>query len=194
MFEIIQAGLSSPFGSFAFVLGIMGAVFVGIWKVSYFAAKLKGVDKLEQSIDIIKTDIQYLKGFVQLFKESNNPLSQRQSPVSMTDIGKTVATELNIQNMVINHWDAFCVEVAGCLKKDCNPYDIQVESFKVGDKYQDFINPQELLAIKNHAFNAGYNLGIYNILFGLIIRDKILQDKGFKQSDIDLHDPTIKTT
>ena len=193
MLDLFQSLLHSPGGSFAFIASLMAIAFLAVWKVSHFSTKFSSVTKLEESIDSIKTDMHYVKGFIQLYRETNNPLAQRQSPVSLTQIGKDVSSELKLEKMVMNHWDAFCSAVTSCLKKNCNPYDIQVESFKVGDSYQKFISQEELLAIKTHAFSAGYNLDIYNLLFGIIIREKILKDKGFREADIDLHDPSIPT-
>lgn len=193
MLDLFQSLLHSPGGSFAFIASLMAIAFLAVWKVSHFSTKFSSVTKLEEAIDSIKTDMNYVKAFIQLYKEPNNPLAQRQSPGSLTQIGKDVSSELKLEKMVMNHWDAFCSAVTSCLKKNCNPYDVQVESFKVGDSYQKFISQEELSTIKTHAFSAGYNLDIYNLLFGIIIRDKILKNKGFRESDIDLHDPSIPT-
>lgn len=189
MFEFIESVFRSPAGSFGFVFGVLCLCFLVVWKISHFMTKFSSIEKLESSIDTIKEDMQYIKGFIQLFKETNNPLAKRQSPVSLTEAGVSVSKELDIEQMVIKRWDKIKSDVFKQLKNDCKPYDIQVESFKIGDKYQKYITDYELDLIKDHAFRAGFNLDVYNLLFGIIIRDKILTDKGHKSSDVDLYDP-----
>jgi Na+-transporting methylmalonyl-CoA/oxaloacetate decarboxylase gamma subunit len=189
MFEILGKILESDAGSFGFVFAFLSLAFAIIWKVSHFSTKFESVQKLKSNIDIIKEDIHGIRAFMQVYRETNNPLAQRQSPVSMTEDGKNISKELGIEAMVANHWNEFKSSVLTNLKLDCNPYDIQVESFKVGDKYQQFITKEELDKIKLHAFNTGYNIATYNLLFGIIIRDKILTDKGHDTADVDLYDP-----
>ncbi|MUV03182.1 hypothetical protein GN157_05615 [Flavobacterium rakeshii] len=189
MIDLIKDALGSPAGSFAFVFALLILAFVLVWKLSHFTTKFSSVEKLEGNIDTIKQDIHSIKAFIQIFRESNNPLAQRQSPVSLTETGKKVAEELNVNTMIVNHWEDFNRSVTKQLKDDCNPYDIQVASFKIGDKYQEYLNEEEINKIKNHAFLAGYNLDVYNLLFGILIRNKILQDRGYKSTDVDKFDP-----
>lgn len=192
MLEIFEQALKSPAGSFAFVLALLSISFIAIWKVSHFSTKFKSVEKLEGNIDSIKEDMHYVKAFIQIVKQTENPFAQRQSPVSMTESGKKVFEELEINKLVINHWDEINAEVSKILEKDCNPYDIQVASFKVGDRYQKILTEKELSKVKEHAFSIGYPLDIYNLLFGITIRDKILDGKGFKSKDVDDFDPKSK--
>jgi hypothetical protein len=110
----------------------------------------------------------------------------------MTQKGIEVASDLNLNDIIINHWDFISSLLNKVLNKDCNPYDIQIESFKIGEKYQEYVNDSELKIVKNHAFKSGYNLESYNLLFGIVIRDKYLSSKGLKSSDVDLYDPNIK--
>jgi hypothetical protein len=63
---------------------------------------------------------------------------------------------------------------------------MQVESFKIGENYQEFLTSEELNSIKNHAFKFGFNLDVYNLLFGIVIRDKYLSTKGFTTKDVDV--------
>lgn len=110
----------------------------------------------------------------------------------MTLKGVEVASELKISDLIINHWENIYSDLNKVLSKECNPYDIQVESFKIGEKYQEFLTNEELKAVKNHAFKSGFSLEVYNLLFGIIIRDKYLSLKGFKTEDVDLYDPEKK--
>ncbi|WGK93820.1 MULTISPECIES: hypothetical protein [Flavobacterium] len=193
MFDIFENALKSPAGSFAFIISILAVCFIAIWKVSHFTTKFKSVEKLEDSIDGIKENMHYVKASLKMIIDSNNPLAQRNSPVSMTRIGETVAEEISLNNLIINHWDNIYAQLTKVLSKECNSYDIQVESFKIGEKYQEFLNKDELKEVKNHAFKSGFNLEVYNLLFGIAIRDKYLSIKGIDKSDIDLYDPISKS-
>ena len=193
MLKLLQDALESPAGSFAFVFAILGVCFFAVWKISHFTTKFSTVEKLETHIGLIKEDMHYVKASIKILTDSNNPLAQRHSPVSLTTKGIEVSNDLKIEEIVINHWEEIFSRLHKSLVKECNPYDIQVESFKVGEAYQDFLNANELKLVKTHAFESGFNLEVYNLLFGIIIRDKYLNYKGFKSEDVDLFDP-VKTT
>ncbi len=189
MLELFQKILSSPYGSLAFIGSIMLLAFFATWKISHFATKFSSVEKVETSIDTIKTDLQYLKGFVELFRQNNNPFAKSHSPISFTEIGKKVSLDLHLETIIANHWQNIQSKLEEKLTLDSNPYDIQVESFKIGENYQTIVTKEELAKIKQHAFKEGLNIGNYSILFGIIIRDKYLQLNGFSASDVDSHDP-----
>lgn len=194
MLELLQDAFKSPAGSFAFVFAIMAISFFAVWKISHFTTKFSSVEKLETHIGHIKEDMHYVKASIKIITDSNNPLAQRQSPVSMTKKGEEVADELKISDLIINHWENIHSDLNKVLSKECNPYDIQVESFKIGEKYQELLTAEELKTVKNHAFKSGFNLEVYNLLFGIVIRDKYLSVKGFTTKDVDLYDPIKKTT
>jgi hypothetical protein len=214
MIELFETALKSPAGSFAFVLSFLAVTYLVIWKVSHFTTKFNSVEKMENAIESIKGDIHSIKASIQynsdliklnsdsikLVSDSiksitdlNNPFAQRQSPVSMTDKGKEVSDEIKLNEIIATHWEKINTQLNDILNSDCNPYDIQVESFKIGEQYQHFLSSEELKAVKNHAFKSGFNLEVYNLLFGIAIRDKYLSIKGIDKSDIDLYDPISKS-
>lgn len=193
MLELIKDIFTSPAGSFGFVFGILVICGIAIWKISHFQTKFSAVEKLESDIGNMKEDMHYIKAKIKLITDSTNPLAQRKSPISLTTKGEEVANDLSISNLIANHWEEIFSSLNNTLTKDCNPYDIQVESFKIGEKFQEFLNSDELAGVKNHAFKSGYNLEVYNLLFGIVIRDKYLSVKGFTSTDIDQYDPENKT-
>ena len=186
MIELLQDAIKSPAGSFSFVFAIMAISFFSVWQISHFTTKFGIVARLEKYIENIKEDMHYVKASIQVLKEANNPLAQRQSPVSITPKGAEVMEELMIKNLIQNHWEKILSNLNQFLSKECNPYDIQVESFKIGENYQEFLTSDELNSIKNHAFKFGFNLDVYNLLFGIVIRDKYLSIKGFTTKDVDV--------
>lgn len=186
MFELLQDAIKSPAGSFAFVFAIMSLICVAVWKISHYSTKFGLVEKLEKSMDQIKEDMHYVKASIKLLKDEINSLAQRQSPVSMTRKGEEVVQELKINDLIENHWERIHPNLNKNLSKECNAYDMQVESFKIGENYQEFLTSEELNSIKNHAFKFGFNLDVYNLLFGIVIRDKYLSTKGFTTKDVDV--------
>lgn len=194
MLDLLQDALRSPAGSFAFVFAILAICYFAVWKISHFSTKFSSVEKLEASIGVIKEDMHYVKASIKIITDSTNPLAQRHSPVSLTEKGKQVSKEIKIDDLITNHWEDIFSKLNKTLTKECNPYDIQVESFKIGETYQELLNNEELKTVKNHAYKAGFNLEVYNLLFGIIIRNKYLSTKGFKSEDVDLFDPIKKTT
>lgn len=189
MIELFQDALNTPAGSFAFIFAILAVSFFAVWKISHFTTKFGSVQKIEDTIGHIREDMHYVKASIKLFSDANNPFAQRQSPVSLTEIGDKVAREINVSDIMENHWDDIYSQVNDDLADDCNPYDIQVVCFKIGEGYQEFLTAEELKRVKSHAFKAGYNLQVYNVLFGIIIRDKVLGLRGYKSSDVDKFDP-----
>jgi Na+-transporting methylmalonyl-CoA/oxaloacetate decarboxylase gamma subunit len=194
MLDLLQDALKSPAGSFAFVFAMLAICFFAVWKISHFTTKFGTVEKLETSIGHIKEDMHYVKASIKIITDSTNPLAQRHSPVSLTKKGLEVSDELKIDDLIINHWEDIFSKLNKVLSNECNPYDIQVESFKIGETYQEFLNLDELKKVKTHAFKSGFTLEVYNLLFGIIIRDKYLKVKGFKLEDVDLFDPIKKAT
>ncbi len=103
MWEIARDILTSPFGSFASVFGIV--IFL-LWlavKAGSITEKFKLVNKLESSIDKIKDDMSIVKAFIEIDNRNNNPFAQRNSPISLNDIGRKVSEQLQSNQIESNH-------------------------------------------------------------------------------------------
>lgn len=206
--------LKSDAGSSTFVVLLLGGIGFLIWKISHFHTKYQDLDKMEGRFDNkfthmedkfekkfdriegkfadIKDDLSVIKAFIELQKDKVNPMAQRQSPIRLTEIGNKIDKEINASGLVDKYWGIISDEVNKKLQDNCNPYDIQVASFEVGDTYQKIISSEELDRIKINAYNHGYDLMMYELLFGILIRDKILKERGINTEDIDKHDPNVK--
>lgn len=211
--KLLSEILKSDAGSFSFIFLLLGGVGFLIWKVSHFHTKYEDLDKMEKRFDNkfnqmedkfekkfdriegkfadIKDDLSIIKAFIELQKDKANPLAQRQSPIRLTQAGIEVEKDIKAKDLVDKYWNDIINKVNKKLNNNCNPYDIQVASFEVGDTYQSFVSDKELDTIKLHAYNHGYDLGVYELLFGIIIRDKVLEERGINTDEIDNHDPNI---
>lgn len=220
IFSIIIEILRSDAGSSTFVVLLFIGIAYLIWKTSHYNTKFSEIDKVdekfdkienkfdnkftqmeekiekkfdraESKFDEIKDSLSVIKAFIENQKDKTNPFAQRQSPVKLTPKGIEVEKEIQAEALIDKYWDYISREVNERLQNNCNPYDIQVASFEVGDMYQQFISNEELDKIKINAYNHGYNLDVYELLFGIIIRDRILKDRNIDPYEVDKHDPNI---
>jgi hypothetical protein len=63
---------------------------------------------------------------------------------------------------------------------------------KAQDIFEKILTPEERSEIKFYAYNIGMNLMEIYPIFGIKIRNKILEEKNIKIEDIDKHDPQKK--
>ncbi len=195
----LQNILSSPLGSFAFVIGVFSACMISVWYISHFKTKFGSVERIENNLFSIKEDLglikikfNYIETRIERLETQKNILTKRKSPISLTDIGEQYSKDLNAPSIIANHWQDILNKLNSTLIADATAYDIQVISFNIGDDFQNYFTKEELTKLKDHAFNAGYTIDIYGRLFGIIIRDKILQMRGIDVTEVDKDDPEVK--
>lgn len=77
------------------------------------------------------------------------------------------------------------------LENPANAYDIQMASLKVAkEKMKSILTKAELNAIKDEAYSRGLLLKDIMPIFGVLLRDRILVQRGYSFSDVDKHTPT----
>ena len=189
MYDIVKEALKSPAGSFGFIFALLAVAFWLVYKISHYNTKFKSVEKLETNIDKIKDDISSIKGFIDLVKSKFNPFAQAQSPINLTDAGKVVSADLNAEKLVISHWEDILKKFSDKINRETNPYDIQQCSIKIGEELLKMLTPEELDAVKSYAYKNGHSISNYDVVFGIIIRNKYFEIKGIDLAEIDKHDP-----
>jgi hypothetical protein len=71
-----------------------------------------------------------------------------------------------------------------------NAYDIQVESFKiVKENLLNMLDEKELIAVKDEVYSRGIIIDDVVAIFGVLLRNCILQKKGIPIADVDKHKP-----
>ena len=197
MIEIIKTALTSPAGSFGFIFGILCLLFWSIHYVTKHITRIKtshdtldgSVGKIDKHIDEIRRDLSYLKGSIDVYKSSAEPLTKAHSPISLTQKGMAVATELNAVEIIARNWD----NIYGNLEENVrnkNAYDIQEYCLMTAFVDPDnFFEKSDIDTIKQYAFIHGAPLQEYTRLIGVLIRDKYLELKGINISEIDKHAP-----
>ncbi len=176
MLEIFQSILSSPAGSFGFVFGVLAITYFVVYKAGKLVHKFEGFGKLESSIDVIKIDVLSIKAFINGLKLENNKFSVRNSPIKLSDEGKEVASSIQAESLVSKNWNVLDKEIKSNTSETNNPYVIQEYCFEIGKNFSHYLNEPEMDYIKKYAFNEGHNIENYDVIFGVIIRDKYFKE------------------
>lgn len=192
--EVIQLILGSPAGSFGFAFAILFAIGWGIKRITEFTTKWNmkesSINKIETKVDSLSNDMAYVKTQLNLMSSSANSLTQSHSPISLTDLGKKIAEEMNIETIISDNWENIFnyIDENVCSK---NAYDIQQFCIETATtRLEKFFSQENLSKIKMFAYNAGKPLAFYGSMIGVIIRDKYFEQKGINPALVDKHTPS----
>ncbi|MFA6474796.1 MAG: hypothetical protein WCV88_01180 [Patescibacteria group bacterium] len=143
-------------------------------------------DKFDVKIDAINSNIAKIQATSDLLYQAHLSTIKSHSPISLTTKGAEIAQAISAEVKVNNHWTDIKQAVES--KAPTNPYDIQTVALDVaGNNFDKIFTLDEQNEIKTHAFSIGMNmLEIYPIL-GLIIRDRIFQERGIALHEVDDH-------
>ncbi|MDR2912762.1 MAG: hypothetical protein LBV38_05670 [Alistipes sp.] len=198
----IREVLGSPMGSFAFILGVM--ILAG-WLIHFVTkhtskfniehgAHKEKMGKFEDKIDGINRDVSYIRGTIDILmkKDNPNPTVQAHSPISLTDFGKKLAIEMELEERIERNWDKISNYLDSNLPKSSlrNAYDIQqfcIDTASVS--LNSFFGTEDLDEIKNYAFRNGNPLIFYGNMIGVMIRDVYFRHKGISVDEVDERDP-----
>lgn len=201
----IREILGSPMGSFASVFSIMILAGWLIYYVTKHVTRFKCVndehtnsvgkmdtkfDKVEGTLGGINRDISYIRGSIDiLMRGVANPTVQSHSPVSLTDFGKSLAAEMDLDNMIARNWDKIYTYLDDNLKSQ-NAYDIQQFCIDTANVFLDkFFCEDDLNRVKTFAFQKGQPIMYYGSMVGVLVRDAYFKHKSIPIEDIDKHDP-----
>jgi len=194
--ETVFLKLTEQLNSSVFTLiAILALAFFLCYKIACVVTKFSGLEernnKFEGNVDSIKETLLKIKTTNDLMYERFRKTVKSHSPISLTEKGIEIATEIKAREKVANHWD----EIKELIKVESlsNPYDIQVECMeKAQNCFNSLFTEEEKSEIKLHAFKIGMNLMEIYPIIGVKIRDKILKEKGINVDDIDKHDPELE--
>ena len=198
MWEIFKTIITSSAGSLGFVVGFVllcGWLIIKVTKATtQWEDKQKGIEKLEGRVEAISTDLHYIKATLEVMR--NNPpssnLTQSHSPVSLTPIGEEVAKKISARKIIASNWEKIvdCIERANVGN---NAYDIQqfcIETASIA--IEKFFSEEDVVKIKEFAYNEGKTLAYYGGMFGILIRDKYFDFKNIPIEAVDLGAPDVK--
>lgn len=195
IWEIIKAITTSPFGSFASVCAFLYLCGWLIYKITKVATewkeKQKGIEKLEEKVGAISTDIQYIKATLEVMQSvaPDKRYTKSHSPVSLTKLGEEVAVKMKMKERIASNWEKIYTLIdSSAINK--NAYDIQQLCIETATVFPEkLFKERDLNELKEFAFNDGRPLAAYGSLIGVMIRDKYFQVKGISIGEVDLNDP-----
>ncbi len=145
-FGFILDILKSTPGSFGIVLSFTIGMLYVIFKAGSWSNKIKNTDstikELKEDIKQTNITVNEIKGSIKYIKENvkninnrlinyeNNKFAKSQSPISLTENGRKIANELNVEVIVDLYWkniEEYLINKN--INSKSNPYDIQQECF-----------------------------------------------------------------
>jgi hypothetical protein len=119
--------------------------------------------------------------YEKLFGDEDNPIQEAESPLKLTDRGKALAKSINADRILSRYGDQFDASDM------TNAYDIQQTAKQwADDRLPDLMEEGDLNRIKNVAFENGLQLSIIlRTVIGLLLRDRILEQKGIPLAQVD---------
>ncbi len=191
LLELIKQLNSSVFVLIIFVIIVCSGLYktgkwTGKWKTTFkfLDEKIKHNENLAEKVIKIETKIDLIYDHT---LGSKRPVASM-SPIMLTEVGKEIVKKIN-GNDILNRCIYDLVREVETDKPN-NAYDIQMISMRVAkEKMISCLNDNELLVVKQEAYNRGLLVEDIMSVFGVLLRDYILKQKGLPINDVDKHDP-----
>lgn len=176
------------------VIAIISGIIFMVKKSISLGKILARLDNVEKTIEELKTETssnykELNKGISSILKMiAEKGLAKSSSPRVLTDEGIKVLENSGIKEIVNDMYDSILNEVKKSKPK--NPYQAEQAVLDVVSNLKN--DPSIKDKIEKGAFESGYFVDSVLFAGGLFIRDRILEDIGFKTSEIDKHVPKKK--
>lgn len=146
------------------------------------------ITKISTSLNFIKQTLDNLGGS----RKVNDPFTQTNSPLQITDKGQEVAEQLKLEEAVSKGWNDISTYISESVKK-MNAYDIQQFCVEQTAVYPEkfFIDQNDLDRVKLHAYNEGLTLLPYMRIAAVMIRDRYFAENNIPLEHIDENNPNI---
>jgi hypothetical protein len=190
--------LITQLNSSVFILLALLVLFtVGVWitasRLGSWTEKNFHRDEEIKKLGSMRDFMIELKTKVGLIYENTNPrkIAETHSPISLTPLGEKISNKIEateiFERLVLQ------LKEKVSLENPKNAYDIQTISMKIAKETMlELLNEKELIVIKDEAFSEGVIIEDIMIIFGILLRNCILKEKGLPISDVDRHNKTPK--
>jgi len=188
MKEIIAQLITQLNSSVFILLGILLAAFVSLYKIGKWAERFYRQDKRIDELGDMSGRIIKLETKIDLIYQNTapQPVVTRASPLSLTELGQEIVENIGAQEILKKYIKKLMEEIEDSSAK--NAYDIQIESMRIAkDKMIRFLNEEELNTIKQEAFSHGFITEDVLVVFGILLRNHVLKEKGLPISDVNEH-------
>ena len=147
----------------------------------------KDISRLSKKVASIDSYLRFR--FTDDFTNFDKAVFHKSSPVNLTDTGKEIAQKLNAESIA----QKYLADVKRMLSSDSNAYEIQEASFGFSTKnLPEALGEKTKNIIEREAFERGLNvIQMYRII-GILIRNKICDERNIPYSSIDDNDPNKK--
>lgn len=156
-----------------------------------FNKELKEIKKNISDISMNTTNLDFIKKFITLFfKDDGIDLTNINSPITLNEKGLSLSKDIESQKIIDRNYLQF--KQKACNDENINAYNIQqncLEFSKNIVKNKEYFQDNEYENMEKIAFENGTTVESFHIIFGILLRDKILQEKNFSYKDIDVHNP-----
>ena len=173
---------------FVLILILAVAMFI-IYRIGKWTEKFKNQDDRISKAQDTSDKIIALSTKVDLIYQYVNPHPTviARSPITLTDIGKEIETKIEA-NKILNKYITKLTKGIE-LSSPQNAYDIQVASMEAAKtKMIELLSEEELVLVKQEAYNRGILPEDVMSVFGVLLRNYILNTKGMPISDVDKHE------
>ena len=178
-------------GSVFVLLMILGAVAIGIYRAGQWSKVFKfhedKITKIEELADKVLLMGQKVDLIYDNTLGAKRPLASL-SPVNLTNVGKEIVEKINA-NAILER----CIPQLEKEVEKENPnsaYDIQMVAMKIAkEEMLTYLNETELAAVKQDAFERGLLVEDIMSVFGVLLRNHILSQKGISISEVDQDAP-----
>lgn len=186
MKEVFLALISELNSSVFILLLILVAVGITIYKIGKWSAQFGQFDEKVKEVGNNKDRLIRVEAKVDLIYQNTlrTPLLQAHSPISLTKIGNDVASSIDAAQILNKYYSDLKKMVEGETPKTA--YDIQEVSMKVArESMETLLNETELVKVKDEAFKRGLLVEDIMSVFGILLRNKILEDKKIPIAEVD---------
>jgi hypothetical protein len=191
--EAIFSQLIAQLNSSVFVLlGILVIAALALYKLGRWQERFKTHDRRVDKIESIHEKVVILETKIQLIYDNTNPRKTlaAASPIALTAFGKEIANKIGAEKIFKRYLQKLLGKATTKCPLTANAYDIQVESMKIAkEDLRRMVTAEEINLIKNEAFERGILDEDIWAIFGIYLRDHILNARGISAADIDNHDP-----
>lgn len=170
------------------LLVLLGAALVVVFKIGgwkqiflHHSDRIKNVESIRDTVIEIQTKVDLI------YRNTNRQSTiQAMSPISITKVGEEIRSSIKADEVFKNHAVRLMAMVEA--KNPQNAYDIQQESFGVAKKELiNLLDEKELKCVKEEAYKRGIIVEDILVIFGVLLRNKILEDKKIPIADVDKH-------
>lgn len=168
------------------LLGILVVIAWLLFRIGRLSEQFSHHKTKIEKVDVLSDKLIELKVKVDLIYQNTNPNKTvaAVSPISITDNGKQIANKINADHILRKYIDRLSALVEAASPKTA--YDVQTASMATAkEKMMGLLNADEINAIKAEAYARGLLVEDIMAIFGVLLRDNILQKKGWSVAEVD---------